>query len=701
MKWNKKNIDPAQLRLKAEKMHIDLLQASILMRREVAEEDFLYFLEDDLRYLHNSFLFRQMVDAVDRVHAAVAEEEKILICGDRDVDGITSTVLLYEALKDASGDVDWRVPVGDESYGLNQEVIKEFAAQDGTLIFCVDCGISDYREIELAGSLGIDVIVLDHHIPREGDLPNAFAIINPKVKEDTYPFDGLAGCGVVAKFIWALSFSRTELYNQGYCFFYVDVEKQQLEIYKYVNLLETERKIYPLDQQIPLDDLSEMLRGWILFTYGIQEQQEWHNKIFAKAAEVQIVDLAGEICRDFPSLTGRTFRELRDNSRYARYSSEEADNGQAFLYLFSGLMLKRYNKEFELFINSLDLVALGTLADLMPLHNENRILIRKGVPILMRAVRPGLRELFIRQRLLGRTLETSDISWLISPWINSAGRMGKANLAVELLITDDSGKRETLADEMHSLNQERKKLGDSLWEEAAGEARSQMEQFHNKLVLISHLPVPRGLTGIVASRMVNSFNVPAIILSKQEDGSLSGSVRSMKDCPVRLILASMSDLFTDFGGHDCAAGFSMEGDKEELFRKRLVDFTKTWDPGDREEAIPEVDAEIPEKFLSPDLWDMVSRMEPYGDSFKPFVFLSKGLLVEKADLIGKEPQNHLKFLLSSKEGKFPALYWNGAEKFQDFMRPDNRVNLLYHIKRNYYMNKESLQLVILDMEPAQ
>ena len=701
MKWNKKDIDPARIRMLSEKMNIDLLQTSILLRRGVKDEEFLYFLEDDLRYLHNPFLFRQMADAVDRVHAALDEKEKILIFGDRDVDGITSTVLLYETLQALGAEVEWRVPVGEDVYGLSEEAVRDFASRDGTLVFCVDCGISNFQEIELAGSLGVDTIVLDHHIPREGALPAALAVINPKVREDSYPFEGLAGCGVTAKMIWALCFSRTELYNQGYAFLYVDEETQQLEVYKYGNLLETDRQIYSLDSPVPLEELSHLLRGRILFTYGMSEQQEWFGRIFGRTADLNIADLADEICRDFPTLRGRSFRELRDKSRYARYTVEKADNGIAFLHLFSGLMLKRYSREFDLFTSSLDLVALGTLADLMPLTDENRILIRKGIPSLTRAVRPGMRELFIRQRILGRPLETSDVSWVISPWINSAGRMGRADKAVELFTTSDDTLRESLADEMHEINQERKKLGDALWEQAAGEARGQMEKFHNKLILISHLPVPRGLTGIVASRMVNSFHVPAIILSRQEDGTLSGSVRSSEDCPVRPILESMTELFIDFGGHDCAAGFSMEARNEELFYQRLTEFTAHWEPGDRVEPEPEVDAEIPHEYLNPALWDMVTTLAPYGESFRPLIFYSGNMLVEKAELIGREPQNHLKFLLSAGEYKFPALYWNGAECFQEFMRPDNRVNLLYHLKRNYYMNKETLQMVILDMEPAE
>ena len=155
MKWNKKDIDPLRVRSMAEKMHIDLLQASILVRRGVGDEDSLYFLEDDLRYLHNPFLFRQMSDAVDRVHAALDENEKVLIFGDRDVDGVTSTVLLYETLIGMGLEVEWRVPVGNDVYGLSEEAVEEFASRDGTLLFCVDCGISNFKEIEKANSLGV------------------------------------------------------------------------------------------------------------------------------------------------------------------------------------------------------------------------------------------------------------------------------------------------------------------------------------------------------------------------------------------------------------------------------------------------------------------------------------------------------------------------------------------------------------------
>jgi len=699
MKWTKKDIESSHVRLFAEKTGMDLLQASILLRRGFSVRDSRFFMEDDFRYLHNPFLFRHMADVVDRIHLAAEEEERVLICGDRDVDGITSTILLYEALAEEGINAEWKVPTGEDAYGLNPETVKDFASRDGSLIFCVDCGISDFDEISLAGELGIDVIVLDHHNPRGDRLPEALCIINPKVKEDHYPFEGLAGCAVVSKLIWALCFSKTELYNQGYCFFYANGEGNSLDVFKYLNLAEVSRKSYPLDQEVPLEELAESLRGWPLFTYGLASQKELLDRIFGRSADLHITDISDQVCRDFPSLRGMDFCTLRDKSRLARYSRDSPDNGEAFLHLFSGLMLNRYEGAFESFEKALDLAALGTLADLMPLVDENRVLVKRGMTLLAKAVRPGLRELFIRQRLLGKPLEANDVSWMISPWINSSGRMGQADKAVELFITSDDGRRAELADTIHELNQERKKLGDSLWDGAVEEARGSQDLFHKKLTLVSSHTIPRGITGILAARMVNTFSLPSMILSRQEDGSISGSIRSPRGCSIQSLLQSHADLFIDFGGHDCAGGFSMEKAREQEFLSRLKEYCKTWKPIIVED-ISEVDAEIPGEYLKPEVWEMVSRLGPYGEGFRPLLFYSRNLLIEKSELMGKEPQNHLKFLMSSDSAKFPAVYWNGAEQFQDFMTPDNRVNLLYHVNRNYYMNRETLQIIVIDMEPS-
>ena len=217
MKWNKPTIDRDQVRALSSRYEIDLLTASIMVRRGITgSEDILFFLENDIRFLHNPFLFVDMDLTVRRLNQAIEEGERAVIFGDRDVDGITSTILLYETLSEKGVDVSWRLPEGDDPYGLTEKAVLDARESGATLIITVDCGISNFAEISLAAENGIDTLVFDHHNPHE-NLPPAYAIINPKMEDSGYPFRDLAGCGVVAKVIWALEFSRTRFFDQPVC----------------------------------------------------------------------------------------------------------------------------------------------------------------------------------------------------------------------------------------------------------------------------------------------------------------------------------------------------------------------------------------------------------------------------------------------------------------------------------------------------
>ena len=215
--WNKKEVSKEVVKSIHQQYGCDLLTASIFARRGITSgEDIFYFQEDDCRFLHNPFLLNAMEDAVDRILAAKEEGEKVLIFGDRDVDGITSTTLLYDYLSSLGIDVSWRLPSGDDAYGLSIKAIEDFNKEYGTLIITVDCGISNNEEIDFANSLGIDVIVVDHHNPPE-ILPNATVIVNPKIEDSGYPFVDISGCAVAFKVVSALRFSQTEFYKQEIC----------------------------------------------------------------------------------------------------------------------------------------------------------------------------------------------------------------------------------------------------------------------------------------------------------------------------------------------------------------------------------------------------------------------------------------------------------------------------------------------------
>ena len=183
MEWNKKKIDSDSVKDLSDRYGIDLLTASIFYRRGITEaEDLKFYLESDLRYTHNPFLFEEMEDAVDRILQAADEGEKVKIFGDRDVDGITSTVILKTGLASIGIDAAWSLPEGNDPYGLTMEGVDKFASEDGSLLITVDCGISNIKEIEYAREKGIDSIVIDHHLPSD-EIPSAVAIINPKSKD--------------------------------------------------------------------------------------------------------------------------------------------------------------------------------------------------------------------------------------------------------------------------------------------------------------------------------------------------------------------------------------------------------------------------------------------------------------------------------------------------------------------------------------
>ena len=217
MKWEKRDISPDLVKNISAKYGCDLLTASILARRDIVSgEEIKFFLENDPRHLLNPFELPGMEDAVERILAAKEEGEKILIFGDRDVDGISATALLTGYLNSIGMDVSVRLPSGDEPYGLSIATVEEFAAAYGTLIITVDCGISNFEEVIRASELGVDVIITDHHNPQE-EIPAALTIVNPKIGS-SYPWRDLAGCGVAYKLVSALRFAqKSELYGQYIC----------------------------------------------------------------------------------------------------------------------------------------------------------------------------------------------------------------------------------------------------------------------------------------------------------------------------------------------------------------------------------------------------------------------------------------------------------------------------------------------------
>jgi single-stranded-DNA-specific exonuclease len=709
MKWNKKEVDPELVREFDRKYVGDLLFASILSRRGVTTgSEALFFIEEDLRFQHSPFLFADMEDGADRILQARDEGEKVLIFGDRDVDGVTSATLLWSALTNMGVDVSWRLPAGDEAYGLSLEAVEDFAAKYGTLIITVDCGISNHGEIARAAELGIDVIVVDHHNPPEV-LPEPAILIDPKLDFAGYPFPDISGCAVAYKLASALRFARHELYKQEICLLNVRpiTDAYMIECLKVVNLVEKDsltETVIPGTVRIDQTRLASFLRGQQILVWDGDLQKKQLEKIFGKAVEFGLLDMRPEVEKLFPQMSGKSLLKIKDLSKVAKYRDKPATELEGFFNLFVTWAQKKIAQTFPEQAKQealdLQLVALAALADIMPLKNENRLLVRQGLAALNAnnaAVLPGLLELLARLNLLGKRLTSKNLSWEVIPVLNAAGRLGQPELAARLFMESDPKERDAIARRIIELNEDRKRLGDEAWALVEQQAYESLREYGENLVVVMDKGIHRGITGILAGKLAQAHKVPAIAVTVLENNTAVGSMRSVRGVDATAFLTQLSDLFLNYGGHNAAAGFSFAADNTADFLSRLKELAPLLELEDAaEDALP-VDAELPHNFMTPDIMKLVDRFEPFGKDNPELQFLVKNALIVNAEIIGKT-EKHLKLTLQCGTYKWPARFWNAAERYgRDFSTGD-KVNVVFSFKRDSFNGTETVQMVIADME---
>ena len=709
MKWEKKEISPETVKEISAKYGCDLLTASILVRRGLCTGDAIrFFLEDDLASLRNPFALDGMEDAVERILAAKDEGEKVLVFGDGDVDGITGTALLANYLESIGMDVTWRIPTGDESYGLSLEAVEDFAAKDGTLIITVDCGISRFGEIKRAGELSIDVIVTDHHEPQD-ELPEALVIINPKLKDSTYPFRDLSGCGVAFKLVCALRFAqKSELYGQQICLLNTRPVNDAwiIEAAKTRNLMVTGTLIETIvPGMVSISDtrLPSFLEGQQILVWDAPLQKQTFTKLFGKGVEVGMFDIAPQIGSEIKQVAGLSLLRIKELSKIAKYSDKELSELDVFVNLFTSYARLKEKNTLDAAGENADiqLAALGTIADVMPLLDENRIIVRRGIEALGKKAREGLSELLYKLELAGRSFDTKDISWRLCPVINAARRMGCAKTAADLFFEKDSGKREKIAGELTAMNESRKTLEEETWTLVDPMAYKNFSAYGENLTLVYSDKINKGVTGLMAQRAAKQFNVPAIAISMGEQIH-TGSIRSARGYNVCSLLEQCSDLFIDSGGHRAAGGFSMVIKNWELFLERLKSVSSTIDFEEKEgEEIIQIDAELPHDYLSPDVLKLVDRFDPYGKGNEQLVFMSNKLTVKEINFIGKPEQKHIKMTLDAGKHKWPALYWESADRvLNKEFGINEKIDIVFNLNRNYYRGNETPQMIILDLKKS-
>jgi single-stranded-DNA-specific exonuclease len=704
--WNKKNISREVLKTLCDTYGLDTLSASIMARRGIVEgKDVLYFKETDLRFLHNPFLFASMEDAVDRILCAKEEGEKVLVFGDSDVDGVTSTAILYNFLREQGFDVQWRLPLRDDAYGLSVQAVDDFAKQYGSLIITVDCGISNVQEIAHANELGIDVIVTDHHNMPE-TLPAAYTIIDPKLPDSGYPFPDISGAAVAYKLVTALRFSSTELYKQEITLLNIrasDGEDYYIDCLKIRNLVQKKslsERVVPGTVSITNTKLPAFLSGQQIFVWDEGIVKKELSEIFGGGVEFNMMDFRPQIAKLIPRLADESLLTVKDMSRIAKYSGRPSTEMEGFFNLFVTFAEKKTSNEKKSSeeTDDLQLVMLAALADIMPLRDENRILVRTGINSLNSGhIRPGLAELFARLGMTGKRISSTDLSWSVIPALNAAGRMGQSDIALEMLLSGDGSERDSLAQKIIALNEQRKQLVSDAMAFINRQADESYAEYGNRLCLVIDERINKGVTGILASKLMSRYNVPSLAVTFTDGDVAIGSMRSCRNFNATAFLDSFGNFFINHGGHNYAAGFSFPKTKLSAFVGKLKELAPAVNLTNESECI-DIDAELPPAYMTPDILNVVDKFEPFGEGNRELIFFSKSLPVLDAVQVGKGEPRHLKITFDCGRYKFPAMFWSEGERLNRDFKTGDKLDVLYSVNRNTFNGAVTPQMIITDIK---
>ena len=520
-------------------------------------EDARAFLYDMPDAIYDPNLMKDMDKAVARIRKAVETGERIVIYGDYDVDGMTACALLAVYLRSKAANFEIYIPGRiDEGYGLNRQALDTIKARGTELVVTVDCGITALEEAEYARSIGLDLIVTDHHECKER-LPAAEAVVDPKRQDCEYPNDSLAGVGVAFKLVCALE---------------------------------------------------------------------------------SVID------------------------------SDE--------------MFRRYG----------DLVALGTIADVMPVTGENRELIRRGLRVLNNSPRPGLRRLLRESCSERGRVNSASVGFVLAPRLNAAGRMGQTNTAVELLLTQSDAEAELLVAELDRLNSERKKIETEIHEEAEAMLRGTEP---DGPIVLAQRDWYQGVTGIVAAKMAERYLLPTIIVSIGEDGVGRGSCRSFGPFGIYGALDFCRDLLESYGGHEMAAGVTIAEHNIDDFRRRIKEYYRDNIKSTQKPGLKlDFEVEKPE-LLSETNIDALMSLEPFGSGNPPpCLCIRDAKLVQKASVGGGK---HTRLRIEKSGKQLDGIYFSMAPEDLGADEGDF-VDIAFEPQINEFRGRRDVQLLVLDIQ---
>lgn len=546
------------------------------------------FLNPSYDAKHDPFLLPDMKQAVDRLEAALSKQEKVVIYGDYDIDGLTATTLLLDALE-AFGftDVDAFIPNRFvEGYGMTVDAVERIAATAAKLIITVDCGSLSEKEIVRAGELGVDVIVTDHHNVAAVQ-PPAVAVINPKRLLQEYP----------------------EAYDN------------------YVLKPHS-------NSHIPIADLYPFL------------------------------DLPG---------VGVAFKLV-----------------QALQTRLPGLPDGQ-----EKWL--LDLVALGTVCDVVTLVDENRANVFWGLKVLARTRRPGLRALMAVARVEPRSLNARSLGFGLGPRMNAAGRLETAQIALDMLRATDGMDALQKAQQLDELNSARRAEQDIILKEAVEQAKNYND---DPVLVVSGKGWNHGIVGIVAAKLLEKYGKPTFVLEEMENGEAKGSARSYGDFSAADAIRASDDIITKGGGHKLAAGVTLPAANIKSFRERVNEAYRMQRLFNQQALLlPKADVDARFSDVTEALVELIATLEPFGNGNPQPVIKSENLIVTNQKRMGAQYQ-HLKLELQDTEGqKMQFLAFSAPEHF--FVEPGETVRVWYQPDINEWNGRRAVEGRLLHIEIAE
>jgi len=573
--WHLLPNDPTAADQLARSANTSAVVAQLLLNRGITTPAAArLFLNSPMNALHPPGHLPGIDAAADRLTQAVADNQKICIYGDYDVDGTTGTAILLGMLERIGANVEFYIPNRmDEGYGLNIEAIRQLASDGVQLLVTVDCGIASLAEADEARRLGMSTIVTDHHEMLER-LPAADVLVHPRLPGSAYPAGELSGAGVAFKLAWAVA-----------------------------------------QRASGAEKVAERFREYLL--------------------------------------------------------------------------------------DALALGALGLVADVMPLRDENRIFVRHGLNRLGKKPTIGIKALIDAAGLSDeKNLRSEDIGFRLAPRINAAGRLECARLVVELLTTTKPERAKVLAEYLEDLNGKRQ----ALERKATGQAKEIVElngYDSQPGIVLGHQDWHQGVVGIVASRLVEHFARPVLLVAlKPGDEVSTGSGRSVPGFPLHEALRACDEELIGHGGHAAAAGFKVRPSRIVALREKFSEFAAKHFNGEPPVPKLRLEAEVPLSALTLGLLAEIEKLEPFGiDNLRPR-FLATGLKVEGEPKRMGVGEKHLSLRIRQGNTAIRAVGWNMADRIEELMSMNGECSLAFTLKLNEWQGQRKVEIEVIDLRPG-